>query len=327
MIVDDRDHSRVQGYLILAAECATAQNVAFMVRHSSGLLCVALPASDCDRLELPRMEGVDETDLVELWARVTVDAIDGVTTGISASDRARTSTLLADVESGPRDFTRPGHVVPVRIAEAGLAERDSIAEAAVQVVAAAGRQPAALFATVVSGGAPGWDLPNLSELGRFAAAEGLSMITVTDIRDDYLDYGLSVERISTARVPQNEVAIYRLANSDVIYLVIVDGDHKGAVGVQLHTGDASSLALQERHQARPCLPSADAAGLIHIQHIGSDSVNKSVDAAIVATIVADLGPASVRLVNDNSALERALRVRGIENSGRRNAASRELRNC
>ena len=102
-----------EGHLVLAAESATTSRVAFFVRHTSGFLCVALPGADCDRLRLPPIPGPG-TAATAADQRVSVDAARGVRTGISARDRARTIAELADPASTPNDFTRPGHVVPLR---------------------------------------------------------------------------------------------------------------------------------------------------------------------------------------------------------------------
>lgn len=112
VVVDDEDREN-EGDLIFAAEKATPELVAFMVRYTSGYLCVPLDGDTCDRLGLPPMYSVNQDKHGTAYT-VTVDAREGIGTGISASDRATTMRKLSDPESTANDFTRPGHVVPLR---------------------------------------------------------------------------------------------------------------------------------------------------------------------------------------------------------------------
>src|SRR5258707_9488393 len=121
VVVDDEDREN-EGDLIFAAEKATPELLAFMVRYTSGYVCVPLPESDCDRLDLPPMYHTNQDRRGTAYT-VTVDAAAGVSTGISATDRAHTIRLLADPESTAGDFNRPGHVVPLRAKEGGVLRR------------------------------------------------------------------------------------------------------------------------------------------------------------------------------------------------------------
>src|SRR5690349_2526245 len=112
VVIDDEDREN-EGDLIFAAELATPELVAFMVRYTSGYICVPLTEADADRLDLPPMYHTNQDRRGTAYA-VTVDAREGITTGISASDRAHTIRMLADPESRASDFARPGHVVPLR---------------------------------------------------------------------------------------------------------------------------------------------------------------------------------------------------------------------
>ncbi len=132
-------------YLVFAAQHAAPTTVAFAVRHSSGFLCVAVTDERADELELPALPRVHARDGVPDFA-VAVDAAAGIGTGISATDRAATINLLADEASVATDFTRPGHVVPVRTRSGGVLARAGSAEAALDLVRAAGGAPAAAFA-------------------------------------------------------------------------------------------------------------------------------------------------------------------------------------
>src|SRR5437870_8580229 len=118
VVVDDADREN-EGDLIFAAEKATPELMAFMVRHTSGFICVPLTEADADRLELPPMYHTNQDRRGTAYA-VTVDAREGISTGISASDRAHTIRLLADRSSKASDFSRPGHVVPLRAKDGGV---------------------------------------------------------------------------------------------------------------------------------------------------------------------------------------------------------------
>ena len=139
VVVDDADREN-EGDLIFAAEMATPELVAFMVRYTSGYICVPLTEADCDRLDLPPMYHTNQDRRGTAYT-VSVDARDGTSTGISAHDRALTMRLLADPASTAADFTRPGHVVPLRAKAGGVLRRPGHTEAAVDLCRMAGLQP------------------------------------------------------------------------------------------------------------------------------------------------------------------------------------------
>ncbi|MER6901993.1 3,4-dihydroxy-2-butanone-4-phosphate synthase, partial [Amycolatopsis sp. NPDC000740] len=129
VVVDDEDREN-EGDLIFAAEKATPELLAFMVRYTSGYVCVALTESEADRLDLPPMYHTNQDQRGTAYS-VTVDAAEGISTGISGTDRAHTTRLLADPEATAKDFRRPGHVVPLRAKEGGVLRRPGHTEAAV----------------------------------------------------------------------------------------------------------------------------------------------------------------------------------------------------
>ena len=138
-MVDDEDREN-EGDLIFAAELATPELVSFMVRYTSGYICVPLTEAECDRLDLPPMHHINH-DRYGTAFTVPVDARDGIGTGISATDRAHTIRVLADPESGPADLARPGHVLPLRAREGGVLRRPGHTEAAVDLARLAGLKP------------------------------------------------------------------------------------------------------------------------------------------------------------------------------------------
>src|SRR5262249_19108018 len=136
IVVDDEDREN-EGDLIFAAELATPEMVAFMVRYTSGYICAPLSAEECDGLELPPMYHTNQDRRGTAYA-VTVDAREGISTGISAADRTRTIRLLASPDTKPVDLARPGHVVPLRAKPGGVLRRPGHTEAAVDLATMAG---------------------------------------------------------------------------------------------------------------------------------------------------------------------------------------------
>ncbi|MEV0070793.1 3,4-dihydroxy-2-butanone-4-phosphate synthase, partial [Amycolatopsis sp. NPDC050768] len=166
VVVDDEDREN-EGDLIFAAEKATPELLAFMVRYTSGYVCVALTEAEADRLDLPPMYHTNQ-DVRGTAYSVTVDAAEGITTGISAADRAHTMRLLADPAASAKDFRRPGHVVPLRAKEGGVLRRPGHTEAAVDLARMAGLNPAGVLCEIVSQKDEG-DMARRDELEVFAA--------------------------------------------------------------------------------------------------------------------------------------------------------------
>ena len=169
------------GNLVFPAELATTATLTFAIEHTSGFICVALPAGECDRLCLPPMYSTYAAAAGVSYT-VTVDAAAGISTGISARDRARTIRLLGSAQSLPCDFSRPGHVVPCSVPDTAFPRRGSCAEAAVDIVDAAGLRPAAAFCALVSGRDP-HRMAGLAELRDFAILHSLAVTSVDDVAD------------------------------------------------------------------------------------------------------------------------------------------------
>lgn len=139
VVIDDECREN-EGDLIFAAMKATPEPLAFMVRHTSGYVCIPMPAARCDKLELPPMFHTNQDRRGTAYA-VTVDAREGITTGISAADRAHTIRILADGETTARDLCRPAHVVPLRAVAGGVLHRPGHTEAVVDLMVLAGLAP------------------------------------------------------------------------------------------------------------------------------------------------------------------------------------------
>ena len=198
VVVDDEDREN-EGDLIFAAEKATPELLAFMVRYTSGYVCVALTEADCARLDLPPMYHTNQDQRGTAYT-VTVDAREGVTTGISAADRARTMRLLADPSSDAKDFTRPGHVVPLRARDGGVLRRPGHTEAAVDLSRLAGLAPAGVLCEIVSQKDEG-DMARRDELEVFAADHDLALITIADLIAYRRRVETQVVRVAEARIP------------------------------------------------------------------------------------------------------------------------------
>jgi 3,4-dihydroxy 2-butanone 4-phosphate synthase / GTP cyclohydrolase II len=196
VVVDDEDREN-EGDLVIAAELATPELIGFFVRWTSGVLCVPLTGEDCDRLALPPMHHTNE-DRKQTAYTVSADARTGTTTGISAAERAHTIRLLADPDATAEDLTRPGHVFPLRAKDGGVLRRPGHTEAAVDLARIAGRRPAAAIGEVVNDDGSMKRLPQLRE---FAAAHGLTLISIADLVAYRMRTERQVRRMAEARLP------------------------------------------------------------------------------------------------------------------------------
>lgn len=177
VLVADDENRENEGDVILSAELATPEWVAWTVRWSSGLLCAPMTNEIADQLDLPMMVERNE-DVRGTAYTVTVDAAHGVTTGISASDRATTLRALANPNAEPTDVKRPGHVLPLRAVDGGVRARAGHTEAAVELMRLAGLRPVAVIGEVVAEDGEMMRLPGLIELGK---AENIHVITIEQL--------------------------------------------------------------------------------------------------------------------------------------------------
>ncbi len=176
IVVDDEDREN-EGDIIFAAQHATPALMGWTVRHSSGVICVPLDGARADALALPPMVAVNE-DAKGTAYTVSCDAAVGVSTGISATDRALTARVLADPGSGPMTLTRPGHVFPLRAVEGGVRERPGHTEAAVDLCRLAGLEPVGVIAELVYDDG---EMMRLDGLRSFALEHGCPLISIEDL--------------------------------------------------------------------------------------------------------------------------------------------------
>lgn len=244
IVVDDEDREN-EGDLILPAQFADADALAFLIRHTGGVVCLALPGATADRLELPMMVERNTARRQTAYT-VSIEAREGVTTGISAADRATTLRTAADPASGPDDLARPGHVFPLRAADGGVLLRAGHTEAAVDLCRLAGLEPAGAISELMHDDGTLMRLPALLD---FAEAHGLRVGSIADL----IAYRLArhdgfVTREASAELPTPEgtfvVHGYRDAETGDEHVALVMGDvtTDAPVLVRMHseclTGDA-----------------------------------------------------------------------------------------
>ncbi len=223
IVVDDEDREN-EGDLIVAAEKITPEQVNFMLKNARGVLCAPITLSRCRELELPHQ--VDHnTSMLGTPFTVTVDKLDGCTTGVSAEDRCATIRALADPESTPETFGRPGHINPLYAQDAGVLRRSGHTEAAVDLARLAGLQPAAALMEIMSDDG---SMARLPELRRRADEWGMKLISIRDL----ISYRLAAEQLVEQGVEVDMPTAYghfrlipfRQKNNGLEHIAIIKGD-------------------------------------------------------------------------------------------------------
>src|SRR3954463_14210956 len=176
VVCDDEDREN-EGDLTMAAQFATPEAINFMAKHGRGLICLSLTGERCDELGLDLMAAKNESPFNTAFT-ISVEARDGVTTGISAADRARTVQVAIDPHSGPDDLVQPGHVFPLKAKDGGVLERAGQTEAAVDLARLAGLIPAGVICEVMNDDGT---MARVSDLDQYCRRHGLKLITVADL--------------------------------------------------------------------------------------------------------------------------------------------------
>lgn len=223
IVVDDEDREN-EGDLTMAASKVTAEAVNFMVKHGRGLVCLAMTPERLDELEIP-LEVTDNSSPRDTAFCVSIDAKAGTSTGVSASDRAKTIRVAIAADSTPRDLTRPGHIFPLRARPGGVLVRAGHTEAAVDLARIAGLAPAGVICEVMN---EDGSMARVPELTKFAKKHGLLMITIADlIRYRMRTEGL-VRRVAKAALPTAHgpftIHAYDSLIDDQTHVALVKGD-------------------------------------------------------------------------------------------------------
>ncbi|WP_329041369.1 bifunctional 3,4-dihydroxy-2-butanone-4-phosphate synthase/GTP cyclohydrolase II [Streptomyces sp. NBC_01422] len=355
VVVDDEDREN-EGDLVIAAEKATPEIVAFMMSECRGLICAPMETDELDRLELPQMVA-HNTESMKTAFTVSVDAsaAHGVTTGISAADRATTLRMLAGGHAEPGDFVRPGHVFPLRARSGGVLVRNGHTEAAVDLARLAGLRPAGAIVEIA--GEDGVML-RLPELVPFARKHGLTIISIEDLIAYRRSAEPTVRREAEVRLPTSYGPFtaygYRSLVDGVEHVALVHGDIGDGqdVLVRVHseclTGD---IFQSQRCDCGPQLHTsmeritAEGRGVVvylrghegrgigllsklrayELQERGSDTLDANLelglpadarDYAAGAQILSDLGVQTLRLMTNNPDKTAALVRHGLDVTGR-----------
>ncbi len=311
VIMDDEGREN-EGDLVMAAGTATPEQVAFFVRHTSGIICLPMAGERLDTLHLPQMVP-ENTEAHRTAFTVSVDYRQGTTTGISAHDRARTIRALADPEARPGDFTRPGHIFPLRYAEGGVLCRAGHTEASVDLARLAGLEPAAAICEIVNDDG---SMKRGAELVRFAREHGLKVGTIAELIRYRLHTEKSVERVIERDIPTAQGTFRLVAYEDhvhgAVHLALVRGvispGTETLVRVQVQSTLGDVLGVQW-----PALGWSFAAGLERIAREGGVMVllrQPEDPAALVRQIESDgVGSASQAAAGEEEA--HSLRTYGI----------------
>lgn len=347
VVVDDETREN-EGDIIFAASKATPELMAFTIRHSSGVICVPMPADMLDRLEIPLMTPHNKDKLRTAYT-ISVDARDGVSTGISAADRAHTARVLADSATEPWEITRPGHVFPLRYREGGVLVRRGHTEAAVDLAKLAGLTPAGVLVEVVNDDGT---MKRAPELREFADEHGLAMISIDDLVRYRRRHENLVERVAETRLPTRHGDFtaygYKITVDDSEHIALVYGDVSGdePVLTRVHseclTGDvfgshrcdcgpqldeALERIVEEGRGVVVYLRGHEGRGIglvaklqaYQLQDGGRDTVDANLDLGLPADarhygtatqVLRDLGIGSVRLMTNNPD-----KVRNLEDFG------------
>lgn len=317
IVVDDEDREN-EGDLTIAADKITPEIINFMATHGRGLICLALSPEICDRLELSLMSPENTSNFGTNFTE-SIDALDGISTGISAFDRAHTIRVAMSAEAMPQDLARPGHMFPLRAKEGGVLVRAGQTEAAVDLARLAGLKPGGVICEIMN--ADG-SMSRLPELKEFAKLHDLKIISVADLIRYRLRNERFIQRIAESSV-SNEFGNFRAVSylsavDNRAHLAMVYGDRQAdpaLVRVQRLHGDVfHAMALDNTVRASMAEITANGSGaVVFLQLSGHGSTGPlQHEAGIGAQILADLGLHRIRLLTNHPRKIVGLEGFGIE---------------
>ena len=346
VVVDDEDREN-EGDLTIAAQFATPEAVNFMVTHARGLVCLCLTEQRCEELGLRQMTDENETPFGTAFT-VSVEAREGVSTGISAHDRSRTIQVAVDPTSTPRDLVQPGHVFPLRARDGGVLRRSGQTEAAVDLARLAGLNPAGVVCEIMRDDG---SMARVPDLVPYCERHGLKMVTVADLIEYRRRHEQLVERVTSVQLPTEYGEFTAVAFREHLtgkhHVALVRGDVEGAedVLVRVHseclTGDVfhsrrcdcgeqlelalRRIAAEERGVLLYMAQEGRGIGLLNklkayeLQEDGLDTVEANLalgypadarDYSIGHQILSDLGLTTIRILTNNPK-----KLTGIEGFG------------
>ena len=305
IVVDDEDREN-EGDLIIAAEKITAEKVNFMLKHARGVLCAPITLSRCDELDLPR-QVTENTSVLGTPFTVTVDKLEGCTTGVSAHDRAETIRALADPASTPQTFGRPGHINPLYAQDNGVLRRSGHTEAAIDLCKLAGLYPAGALMEIMNDDGTMARLPQLLD---FAVKYGLKLITIKDLiayrlqRESLITVGQTVDM--PTEYGHFKLIPFRQTSSGLENMALIKGEWKEdePILVRVHSSCATGDILgskrcdcgQQLHKAMQMIEKEGKGVLIYMQQEGRGiGLMNKIEAYKLQEEGLDTGDANVQL--------------------------------